>query len=97
MTKVPKISSFVLGNFTISEIVIALFNMYARLIWKLIAYYFAIFRNSELKGIESNQRVFIRHLPIYSGRIPFCECCSQLRTPVVKAFVTKPNLCIHDT
>ena len=71
--------SFILKNFTTSKIRIALFNMCVRPILEYNCTLFSIFRNSDLEGIESVQRVFTRHLLIHNPHIPYNERCSQLR------------------
>ena len=79
IAKARKMASFILRNFTTSEIRIALFNMCVRPILEYNCTLFSIFRNSDLEGIESVQRVFTRHLLIHNPHIPYNERCSQLR------------------
>ena len=79
IAKARKMVSFILRNFTTSEIRIALFNMCVRPILEYNCTLFSIFRNSDLEGIESVQRVFTRHLLIHNPHIPYNERCSQLR------------------
>ena len=71
--------SFILRNFTTSELRIALFNMCVRPILEYNCTLFSIFRNSDLEGIENVQRVFTRHLLIHNPHIPYNERRSQLR------------------
>ena len=79
IAKACKMVSFILRNFTTSEIRIALFNMCVRPILEYNCTLISIFRNSDLEGIESVQRVFTRHLLIHNPHISYNERCSQLR------------------
>ena len=92
IAKARKMASFILRNFTTSEIRIALFNMCVRPILEYNCTLLSIFRNSDLEGIESVQRVFTRHLLIHNPHIPYNERCSQLRIQLLWLRRLKLNL-----
>ena len=77
--KYAKMTSFLLRNFTTSEIRIILFNICVRPILEYNCVLFTVFHNFNLEESKSVQRVFTRLLLIRSLQIPYLERGSQLR------------------